>query len=145
MNMTEFHFGKHKWLAEEAEKNCYRTSLVLGIITSLAYLIFHPFMGNSDKLPTIYLFNYLSDFRIIVHITTFIAMVLIIYVQLIPVYCSFYITWSAQIHYFRLEEYIETNLCKKYNSFDIIESANEQDLIYFHLKKCTHFHLLLKQ
>lgn len=143
MELREFPFGNSKPLAKKSEEMCYRIVALIGILIFISYMMFHPLIGNYNNLPTVFIMEHVGSFRYIIYIITFIELIFTTCAQLIFIYGSFYIVWVAHIHYFRLKEYIDTNLHKKYESFEIIQSLYEQDQIYVHLKKCTEFHLLL--
>lgn len=145
MEVNEFKFGKTKSFAEQAERTCNLTSIILCIFYFLTLLSYLPFFGDCQNLPTAYLVQKTIGVQIITNFTFVIGFILILYAQFFPILTAFYVAWIAHIHYFRLNEYIDTHLCKKYDNFNIIKSKYEQDLIYFHLRKCAKFHLLLKR
>lgn len=142
--MKDFHFGDNEKVAKRSEKYCYLICLVLTIWNCFGYLIFCCFVEDNSKIAAIEIRNHMGDYKIIYQISVIFAMLTLAYIQMIPIYFAFYIVWTAQIHTYRITEYIQKNLCKDYQSFDVINSKEEQDRIYSHLMKITKFHLFLK-
>lgn len=145
LNQGEFQLNKYRSIAERSETQCNITCITFAIFVSISFMIFHPILGNYDNLPTIYFVEVLDASRMAMHTIVFLVFGLTIYTQLFAIFCPFYTIWGVYIHHLRMREYIEINLCKKYDNFEIINSKSEQDMIYFHLKKCIKLHLLLKQ
>lgn len=144
-DMDGFRYGKYQSQVYLCEKYCYWASLIIGVLTSMAYFSFHPISGNPPDALAYYFINNLPMFLIIcMQCTSFIGMITLIYVQLFPLAVSCYIGWSVLIYSYRLKEYIETNLCKEYDSFDYIDSPLEQNSVFYHFKRSTHYHQLLK-
>lgn len=141
LDAKEFTFGSHEPLADKIERNCYLICIFTGILTSISYLSFHPIFGN-DNLPSSVASNFNGVFF---HISILLIMIFMIYGQIFPIYFAFYVETITCIHFLRLRDYIEKHLLKNYESFDIIYSTSEQDLIYEHLKKCTKYHRLLRE
>lgn len=145
LKMTEFHTKKYRPLAEKSERICYCTSLILTIWCFATCMIFHPILGKTDNLPTIYFTRSIDIFGLALHITIFVVMILITYSFSFSIYETFYKAWGAHILHFKLIEYIEENLCRNYEDFDVMNLKHDQEKIYIHLKRCTQFHDLLKR
>lgn len=144
MKMKEFQIGKNKSLAKKGDKNVYQLIIIVSFLTTLAYMMFHPMIGDYHHHPSFYILERAGKYKVVVHCIIFFQMIFIIYAQLMALYGPFCVSWGQRTHYFRLKEYVETNLCKKYN-YNVIDSKHEQDIIYYHLKMCTKFHLLMKR
>lgn len=144
-SLGEFQLNKYTSLAERAEKLCNISCMIFAVFVSLSFLIFHPILGHYCNLPTIYFVDIINISKIFMNTLLFLLFGLIIYMQLFAIFNPFYTISNIYIHYLELKEYIETNLCKHYDDFEIINSEAEQEVIYEHLKKCIKIHLLLKK
>lgn len=143
--LEDFQLNKYRSIAEKSEKQCHLSCLIFTVFVSSSYLVFHPILGRYDNLPTIYFVEFINSSKIVIHIIVFFLLALTIYTQLFAIFNPFYVVWGIYIQYLKLKEYIDINLCKEYDNFDVINSKFEQDMIYLHLMKCTKFHRLLKQ
>lgn len=143
--MKNFYSANHQPQIKKYEINCCWPNLLICLLTIMAYFSFHPFFGDSPNLPLSYIHTFSIYTRIFLYIVIFVEMVILIYMQLIPLCISCYITYILLIYSYKLRNYIKTNLCKKYENFDVIRSTSEQDSVYYHLKMCTKYHQLLKK
>lgn len=144
-SLGEFQLNKYTSLAERAKKLCNISCIIFAVFVSLSFLIFHPILGHCDNLPTIYFDEFINIAKIFMNTLLFLLFGLIIYTQLFVIFYPFYTISNIFSYYLKMKEYIETNLCKDYDDFGIINSEAEQEAIYQDLKKCIKIHLLLKK
>lgn len=145
LELKEFQVHKYRSLAKESERGCYISCSILAILITLSFFIFHPMFGRLQDSPAHYYRRLLEQYNLFIHIPIFIFMILISYFTLFSLLHAFYRAWGMEILFYRLKEYIERHLNKKYYNLNIIDSKSEQDIIYLHLKRCVKFHLLLKR
>lgn len=143
--LKEFRLSKYKLHAKKSEKICYLSCIILTVLITLSFLIFHPIQGRPQDTPVFHLRSTFEKFGLILHPLTFIFMILNAYAQLFTVFHALYRAWGMQILYYHLKEYIERHLCRQYDNFDVINSKYEQHMIHLHLKRCTKFHQQLKR
>lgn len=142
--LQEFRLSRYKLQAKKSERTCYISCLLLTVLITLSFLIFHPIQGRPQDTPAFYILSAFEKYVVILHPLTFIVMILNAYAQLFSIYHAFYRAWGMQIVCYHLREYIENHLCREYDNFDVINSNYEQHMIYLHLKRCAKFHQQLK-
>lgn len=145
MEMKDFQFIYHQVLIQKAEKICYGLSCSIVFTCLMTLFLLHPVTGGYQNFPTTFLLKNNANYKVMVYILLLVEGLMLVYAQLIPVCAIMCLGWTGYILHIGLLEYIETNLCRPYEHFNVIESEQEQELIGFHLKQCTKFHRLLRK
>lgn len=112
---------------------------------SLLFILFYPALMDSRKFA-IYQFNERPNyFKFLTYLLISIFFPTLVYIQCYVMCCVFYGLNIINIFNYKLMDYIDQNLCKKYRTLNTIEMASEQIAVSTHLKECAKFHLHLRR